>query len=81
MAMWTRLAAVAMTAYLAAMTGGCARSSDAGGPIRLVDRFDEARLEGMAPAAESVPPAEWLFSGGEAGGAPGSRGSKAPRCA
>ena len=62
---------------LSALLGGsCTGPAETTLPIRLVDRFSEATVEGSPPAAEPTPPTEWRFSGGKATGgtwAPGPR--------
>jgi arylsulfatase A-like enzyme len=52
-------------ALLIIATGsGCSRPTDKPAAIRLVDLFDAKRVEGSAaPAAASIPRAEWRFDG------------------
>ncbi len=53
---------------LAAWLAGCGRSEPLTDPVRLVDRFDEARVEGSPPPIGPVAVTEWRFSGGVAAG-------------
>ncbi len=47
---------------------GCRQAELSSDPVRLVDSFAEASVEGSTPAAEPGPPTEWSFAGGVAAG-------------
>lgn len=53
---------------LTGLTSGCAGERIDDGPIRLIDRYRDAHIEGSTEPPVDPAPTEWSFAGGEASG-------------